>query len=244
ARFPSIGHAVEAVAAALRRDARPAAVRGYDADEARAHLRGEGARRGALPVAGTVGPPELATVDPDPLAEEGPARGAPPLRPRPAEIWWRRRFGHPVPGPTPPPPALEIAATPDALAAVAAAATAAAAGAGRRARVHVARFDIDGACVFVTLLDGERPDPFGPARAPAAGGAPVGGGRAPASAPSLGARRRELPPRGVLRARGGSAKGGGHDPARRAGGFPAVLPGPRRGSGQGRAGGRRPPARA
>jgi hypothetical protein len=46
-----------------------------------------------------------------------------------------------------------------------AAVVAAAAAAGRSARAHVTRFDADGACVFVTLLDGERPDPQGPARA-------------------------------------------------------------------------------
>jgi alkyldihydroxyacetonephosphate synthase len=201
ARFPSLAHAVEAVFAALRRDAQPAAVRIYDAAEARAHLGGDPG--GAVLVAGTVGPPELAAIDRDLLAEEGRARGASPLGPGPAEIWWRRRFGHHVPGPTPPPPALEIAAGPMELAAVADAVVRAAAGAGRAARVHIARFDLDGACVFVTLLDGDRPDPFGPARAPveeqarAAGGQLVGD-RDPAFEPYLEALRRELDPRGVF----------------------------------------------
>ena len=130
---------------------------------------------------------------------------ATPLGPGPAELWWRRRFGHAVPGPVPPPPALEIAAGMLELAAVAEAATRAAAGAGRTARLHIARFDGDGACIFVTLLDGDKPDPLGPARAPveeaarAAGGHLVGE-RDPAFDRYLEALRRELDPHGVFAA--------------------------------------------
>src|SRR5262249_9924035 len=60
ARFPSLALACEAVFAALRLDARPAAVRVFDAAEARAHLgAGVAAKREAILVSGTVRPPAL-----------------------------------------------------------------------------------------------------------------------------------------------------------------------------------------
>lgn len=203
ARFPTVGDAVHAVMAALRRDVRPAAVRIYDAAEARAHLGAGTAPGAAVLVAALAGPSELAAADRELLAEEGRRRGAEPLGSSPAELWWRRRFGHAVPGPLPPPPALEISAEAGRLAPIVDAVAAAAATAERQARVHLARFDADGACIFVTLLDGDNPDPHGPARAAIEAAARTNGGhlvgeRDPAFDGYLATLKTEIDPRRVF----------------------------------------------
>jgi FAD/FMN-containing dehydrogenase len=201
--LPSLAAAIEAMMAALRADARPAASRVYDAGEAHAHLGRSIAADAAVLVVATAGPPELAALDRELLAQAARARGGTGLGPAPAEIWWRRRFGHAVPGPVPPPPALEVAASPSRLAAVAEAVKTTAQAAGRTARLHVSRFGADGGCVFVVILEGDRPDPHGPARAAieqaarAAGGHLVGE-RDPALEPYLADLARALDPEGVF----------------------------------------------
>jgi hypothetical protein len=79
----------------------------------------------------------------------------------------------------------------------------AASAAGRRARAHVSRFDDDGAVLFVTLLDGERADPHGPARARVVDAARRAGAHPPgerddAMAPYYADLRAALDPRGTL----------------------------------------------
>ena len=80
---------------------------------------------------------------------------------------------------------------------------AAAAAGGQTARAHASRFDADGACLFVTLCTGDRPDPHGPARAAVeraaedAGGHLVGA-RDPALEALNQSLRAELDPRGVF----------------------------------------------
>lgn len=203
-RLPDMAQAVAALYAALRADARPSGVRVYDAAEAHAHLGGELARGAeAILVVGTAGPPELASVDRDLFAEAARARGGTGLGPAPAELWWRRRYGHAGGGLAPPLPALEIFAAPPAIAPLHAAVIAAAGAAGRAARAHVARFDPDGACVFVTLTHEGTPDAHGPARAAveqaavAAGGHLIGS-RDESLAPYSEALARALDPRGVF----------------------------------------------
>ena len=208
ARFPGVGDAVAAVYAALRADARPAAVRVYDGREARAHLAGDVCAAGeAILVLGTAGPPELAAADRELFATAARAHGGVGLGPGPAERWWRRRYGHAVAGPNPPLPALEIFADSLRLAGVHEVVVEAAAAAGRTARAHIARFDADGACLFVTLLDGDRPDPTGPARAAVEAAALQAGGhlvgtRDPALAAASDALKRTLDPTGVFGATG------------------------------------------
>lgn len=203
-RFPAIDAAVRAVAAALRGDARPSAARIFDAAEARAHLGGEIARDGeAVLVCATAGPNELAAADRQIVADAARQHGATPLGAGPAEIWWRRRSGHTVPGPVPAAPALQLLASPKRLAAVYHAAMAAATAAGRQARAHITRFDDEGACIYVTLLDGDAADPSGPARpaveraARDAGGLLVGE-RDPGLTTYLAALKAELDPHNVL----------------------------------------------
>jgi alkyldihydroxyacetonephosphate synthase len=165
-RLPTIDAAIAAVLAALRKYARPAAVRIYDAAEAAAHL-GDGHASGdeAILVVATAGPADLAAAERQIVADASKRAGGVPLGTPLAELWWRRRTGHAVVGPTPPPPALQITARGPRLAACYRAVRTAAAGAQRIARAHISRFDDDGACLFVTLLDGARPDPTGQARA-------------------------------------------------------------------------------
>jgi alkyldihydroxyacetonephosphate synthase len=206
-RIPSVAAAAAAVVDALRRDARPAATRIYDAAEAAVHLGVDGLGPDeAILVAATHGAPELALTDRELLDDAAAARGGTSLGPSLAEIWWKRRHGHTVPGKVPPPPALEAWAVPSRLAAVRAAAVAAAAGAGRRARTHMSRLDLDGGCVFVTLLAADAngaPDPAGPARAPveaaivAAGGHLVGS-RDDTLEPYLTALKQTLDPAGIF----------------------------------------------
>jgi hypothetical protein len=108
-----------------------------------------------------------------------------------------------VPGKAPPPPALEAWAVPSRLAAVRAAAVAAAAVAGRSARTHLARLDLDGGCAFVTLLNGDDPDPAGPARpsveaAIVAAGGHLVGSRDETLEPYLGWLKQILDPGGIF----------------------------------------------
>lgn len=204
-RFPSLESAIRALGEALRADVRPSAARVYDADEARAHLGADVVSNDAdaVLVVATAGPQELANVERRLIAQAAAAEDATPLGSAPAELWWRRRSGHPVPGPAPTPPALQITAPHARLAPVYHAAIQAASAAGRRARAHVSRFDDHGGCVFVTLLDGERPDATGPARfaveraARDAGGLLVGE-RDRTLQPYLVALKRQLDPHGIL----------------------------------------------
>jgi hypothetical protein len=178
-------------------------VRVYDAEEARAHLGGEAAGgEEAVAVLATAGPPELAACDRDLFAAAAQKAGAAPLGSAVAEIWWRRRTGHSVPGPAPPPPNLTAAAAPSRIVRVYRAAMQAARLAGVDARAHVSRFHDDGASIFVTLGGGDKPMP---ARIRAsveaamreAGGSLVGDTE-PLLMPYLRSLRRELDPRGIL----------------------------------------------
>ncbi len=203
-RVPSLGAGVDAVLAALRQDVRPGALRIYDPAEAVAPLGPEVCDAGeAVVVAATAGAAPLVQVERKLLSDAMARAQATPLPVQLAETWWRRRTGHAVGGMAPPPPSLEFAATPSRLAPAHAAIVAAAATAGRRARAHISRFDDDGAVIFVTLLDGERADPSGPARDPVvqaarAAGALLPGERDPSMQPYFDALKVALDPRGTL----------------------------------------------
>jgi alkyldihydroxyacetonephosphate synthase len=203
-RAPSVAGAVDAVYAAFRQDVRPGAVRVYDHAEAQAHLGANACDEGeAVIVAASAGSSALVQVERKILAEAVIGAGGAPLPVQLAETWWRRRTGHTVGGLAPPPPSLEFAATPTRLAPAQAAIVAAARTAGRKARVHIARFDDDGAVLFVTLLDGERAEAAGPARDPVvqaarAAGALLPGERDASMQPYFDALKVALDPRGTL----------------------------------------------
>jgi hypothetical protein len=201
---PSMAYAVDAVMAAFRQDVRPGAIRVYDHAEALAHLGPDTCGDGeAVVVSACAGAATLVQVERKLLGAAMTAVDGHALPVQLAETWWRRRTGHAVGGLAPPPPSLEFAATPSRLAPAYHAIVEAARGAGRHARAHISRFDEDGAVVFVTLLDGERADPSGPARdavvqAARAAGARTPGERDPAMQPYLDALKVALDPRGAL----------------------------------------------
>jgi alkyldihydroxyacetonephosphate synthase len=202
-RFPSLDAAVAAFFEILRKDARPAAMRVYDAEEARVHLGGEAAGGDeAVAVIAAAGPPELAACDRDLFAAAAQRAGATPLGAAVAEIWWRRRSGHSVPGPTPPPPNLTGAAAPSRIVAVYHAAIAAARAASVAARAHISRFHDDGACLFVTLAGGDKPvlqsTRAAIETAMRGAGASLVGDTDEALRPYLRALRAELDPQGIL----------------------------------------------
>jgi alkyldihydroxyacetonephosphate synthase len=199
-RLPDFAAAVTAAAAALRSDAKPAALRLFDPAEAAAYLGEEIAPGAAVLCVATAGPSELATVDREIFASFAQQHGGTPLGPGPAEIWWKRRFGQ---GSQTTAPSLEITAPLHRLPIVHAAIQAAAVGAGRRARAHASRLDEWSGCLFVTLLDGERPDPAGPARAAVtqaahAAGADLVGVRDADFLPYLAALKARLDPAGIF----------------------------------------------
>ncbi|MEM9489370.1 MAG: FAD-binding oxidoreductase [Myxococcota bacterium] len=154
--LPDFDAALAAVHLALREEAAPAALRVYDAREARAHF---GAERWpndeALLVAATAGPSDLAACDRDLLSSAAEAMGARVLDNELAELWWRRRTGREVEGDDPPPPlpALQVTAAPSTHKAVYRAVLDAIDKAGFLARVHASRFERDGAVFFFSFAD-------------------------------------------------------------------------------------------
>ncbi|HEY4238377.1 MAG TPA: FAD-binding oxidoreductase [Kofleriaceae bacterium] len=144
--LPSVDAAINAIYLSLREEAAPSGVRIYDAAEAAAHFDGlKLPAAGALLVAATAGPTDLAACDRDLIASAVFAEGGDTADAALAELWWRRlHAGEPTPGPA---PALQVMATPSKLRGVYHAVRAAV----PTARAHISRFDADGAVVFFTL---------------------------------------------------------------------------------------------
>jgi alkyldihydroxyacetonephosphate synthase len=205
--LPSLDDALAAVRLALREEAAPAALRVFDGADARAHL-GEaicGEEQAALVVA-TAGPTDLAACDRDLVASAAAAMGGTSLDDSVAERWWRRRTGQER-DPQLPAPALQVTAPPGREAAIARAVRAAAERLDARARVHVSRFDADGAVEFFTfveldgeLIAGERTGAIRSAAAQAAeeAGAVLLGSSAPGLDPYEAELKRLLDPQGVF----------------------------------------------
>jgi alkyldihydroxyacetonephosphate synthase len=153
--LPSFDDALAAVRLSLREEAAPAALRVYDAAEARAHLGDDvcppGRDEQAILVVATAGPTDLAACDRDLVASAAAAMGGWQLDERLAEVWWRRRTGQErlsaLPAPT-----LQVTASPKRQAAVYRAVRVACAGLGVGLRAHASRFEADGAVLFFTLV--------------------------------------------------------------------------------------------
>ena len=147
----SFGDALGAVRLALREEAAPTALRIYDRGEAKAHFDGQiPDDAGAVLVAATSGPTDLAACDRDLIASAVHALGGRALSDDLAIQWWRRRMGQDVyPGPAL--PSLQVSATPGALLSVYEAARRT--GSARRCevRAHASRFDFDGGVLFFSL---------------------------------------------------------------------------------------------
>lgn len=148
--LPSVDAAVNAVYLALREEAAPSGLRIYDAHEAGAHHEGLVLPAGtALLCAATAGPTDLATCDRDLITSAVIAEGGATTDQALAELWWRRlHAGEPTPGPQ---PMLQMMATPSKLRAVYHAVVTELANLGGSVRVHISRFDADGAVMFATL---------------------------------------------------------------------------------------------
>jgi FAD/FMN-containing dehydrogenase len=149
----SLDDALATVRLALREEAAPAALRVFDAAEARAHL-GESVCDDdqAVLVVATAGPTDLAACDRDLVASAAAAMGGAALADEVAERWWRRRTGQERDVHLPPPP-LQVTAPPGSKGPIARAVAGAAEALGARSRVHVSRFDADGAVEFFTFIE-------------------------------------------------------------------------------------------
>lgn len=200
--LPSVDAAIAAAFLALREECAPAGLRIVDAAEAAVHFPDAGLAAGeALVVAATAGPTDLAACDRDLIASAVAAEGGRPADVALADRWWRRRMGS---EPTPEPgPGFQASAGPGQLAAAYHAIRRAV----PAARLHVSRFDLDGAVVFATFVD-DRGAPLADAAHAAAvdaaeaaatkAGAWLLGARPTALDPYLIALRAELDPRGVM----------------------------------------------
>ncbi|MEZ4399727.1 MAG: FAD-binding oxidoreductase [Kofleriaceae bacterium] len=200
--LPSVDAAIAAAFLALREECAPAGLRIVDAAEARRHFPETALADGeAVVVAATAGPTDLAACDRDLIASAALAEGGRPADVALAERWWKRRLGlEPIPGPA---PTFQVSAGPRHLAAAYHAIRAAVPG----ARLHVSRFDLDGAVLFATLVDEAGAALTGPAAAAAhaaaeaaatAAGAWLLGARPTAMAPYLAALRAALDPHGIM----------------------------------------------
>ncbi len=151
--LPSLDDALSAVRLALREEAAPAALRVLDGGEARAHL-GDSVcdEEQAVLVVATAGPTDLAACDRDLVASAAAALGGNALDDAVAERWWRRRTGQERDAQLPA-PALQVTAPPGREAAIVRAVRAAVSRLQASARVHVSRFEADGAVEFFTFID-------------------------------------------------------------------------------------------
>ena len=191
--LPSFEDALAAVRLALREEAAPAALRVYDAAEARAHLGADvcppGSDEQAIMVVATAGPTDLAACDRDLVASATAAMGGRQLDEKLAELWWRRRTGQDR-GAALPAPVIQVTASPRRQAPVYRAVRVACAGMGVGLRAHASRFEADGAVLFFTLLGpGGQPlagDELASARAMAEAAASAAG------AVLLGSENREM----------------------------------------------------
>lgn len=200
--LPSIDAAIAAAFLALREECAPAGLRIVGATEARLHYPEAGITGDqALLVAATAGPTDLAACDRDLIASAVAAEGGAAADLGLAERWWRRRLGtEPAPEPA---PRFQASAGPGHLVA----AYRAIAAAVPAARLHVSRFDLDGAVIFASLVDDHGDALEGDAltatvaraeAAATAAGAWLLGARPTALDPYLKALRAELDPRGVM----------------------------------------------
>ena len=199
-RVPDVAAGVEGVLALLRADARPAAVRIFDARASMLELNERIAPREAIVTLATAGVAELTRLDRELAGELLEARGGVALGAEPAERWWRARHGHVVPGVTAaPPPQLTLSAPPSALVRTYHAVREAALASGAAgAYAYFSRFDDDGAVIFVGL---ENPKPETRAeieRAAHDAGASLLGDQDVSMRPYLADLRRSLDPAGVL----------------------------------------------
>jgi len=152
--IPTIEHALDAVYLALREEPAPSDVQIYDAPEATRHYPHLTlpSPQHVLMVAATAGPTDLCACDRDLIASAVLAEGGTPTDTSLADTWWRRlHLGEPTPAPA---PTLQVMATPSRLKTVYRAVIAACAAANTPARVHISRFDADGAVLFFSF-DGD-----------------------------------------------------------------------------------------
>ena len=204
--LPSVDAALAATYLALREEAAPAGLRIVDEGDARSwYGPGVIAPGEALIVAATAGPTDLAACDRDLLASAVAAEGGRPADVALAEQWWRRRHSADSwPGPA---PTFQCTATPARLRGAYHAVCGAARAAGGHPRVHLSRFDADGAVVFAAFTDADGAPLTGAAadkvRDAAAAAARAAGGWLPGARPSaldpyLTALRAQLDPHGIM----------------------------------------------
>ncbi|MBI5482276.1 MAG: FAD-binding oxidoreductase [Deltaproteobacteria bacterium] len=160
--YPTVPGALEAGVECLRRGARLAALRVYDAADAARCLGDGGAEGPDVPAAGALlvcccaGPTELAAAEARVLADAAKAFGGSDVGAAPAEHWWRRRTDSEEGPAAKDPDALVLPAPLPALAPLHAAVVSASTAAHARCRVSIARLHRGGGCVLVTLEGDKR----------------------------------------------------------------------------------------
>jgi alkyldihydroxyacetonephosphate synthase len=200
--LPSIELALAAARQALRRGARPAAMRVYDAEAAATH----GLAAAAPPPTGVTaaawllgchaGADPLIEAEQHVLAQAALARGSVALGPAPAEKWWSSRTADAVaPGEAP----FQVAAPLAKLAAVYLSVRASLLAAGCSAQAYVAHFHEDGGCVYFFFPRATATDAIAREAAVAAGGRPAAELEVdPPLAAALGELKRLVDPHTIL----------------------------------------------
>jgi alkyldihydroxyacetonephosphate synthase len=200
--LPSIDAAVEAARKVLRRGARPAAMRIYDADDAMATGLTEVDPHGqALLLATMTGHPEIVEMERRILESAVRDRGGTPLPAAAAEKWWRDRAGPQAPSATTPSGGgrFQAAAPLSRLGAVYRGVRASLMASGAVCSAFLGHFHEDGGSVYFSFPRTAENDAVAREAAVAAGGRPAAElGADEALMSALREMKKELDPQGTL----------------------------------------------
>jgi alkyldihydroxyacetonephosphate synthase len=192
--LPQVEGALEAAREVLRRGARPAAMRIYDAEDGLASGLTAAEPGPALLLGTFTGPAEVVECERRILEQAVRERGGTPKDAAPAEKWWRERGGPAAPStPTADGMRFQVAGPTVRLGAIYRGVRASLLAAGAPSRAFLGHFHEDGGCVYFAFPRSEENDTVAREAAVAAGG----GVDAPL-AEALRALKARLDPHGIL----------------------------------------------